>query len=63
MDEYHRELTAKNFGYLRPFVDDTPWDWHRRMLIDPFGNKLRLDEPYPRQMACGIPVACRTSKN
>lgn len=43
--EYHRELTAKNYRYYRPGLDDAPWDAKVMEVGDPFGNKLRFSEP------------------
>jgi len=44
LEELHRELAAKDYGYLRPGVEATPWGSKGMELIDPFGNRLRLDE-------------------
>ena len=44
LDEYHREISAKGYGYLRPGLEKT---FHNSMcmeVIDPFGNRLRFDE-------------------
>lgn len=43
--EYHRELTAKNYRYYRPGLEDAPWDAKVMQVGDPFGNKLRFSEP------------------
>lgn len=40
----HEELSGKNYGYLRPGIERTPWGSMCMELIDPFGNRLRLDE-------------------
>lgn len=45
VEEFHRELTAKNYGYLRPGLDRTEWNTLAVNLIDPFGNKIRFNEP------------------
>ena len=44
LEEYHHEITAKGYGYLRPGIERT--FHHSRCLevIDPFGNRLRFDE-------------------
>ena len=40
---FHQELTAKNYKYAKPVIQDLPWG--RTMeVIDPFGNKLRFCE-------------------
>jgi hypothetical protein len=44
LQEFHREVSAKGYGYLRPGIEKT---FHNSLcveLIDPFGNRLRLDE-------------------
>ena len=45
IDELHRELTAKNYKYYRPGIDETEWGTRCMYLIDPFGNKLSFNEP------------------
>lgn len=40
IDAYHRELIAKQYGYARPGVDDTPWGSRDMSVKDPFGNRL-----------------------
>ena len=42
--EFHAEITAKNYKYLRPGVQRTPWNTWAMDLLDPFGNKLRFNE-------------------
>ena len=40
---FHSELTAKNYKYAKPALQNLPWG--RMMeLIDPFGNKIRFCE-------------------
>lgn len=36
----HAELTAKQFKYARPSLDDTPWGTRDMSVKDPFGNRL-----------------------
>jgi catechol 2,3-dioxygenase-like lactoylglutathione lyase family enzyme len=43
--EFHAEITAKNYKYLRPGINRTPWNTWALDLLDPFGNKLRFNEP------------------
>jgi catechol 2,3-dioxygenase-like lactoylglutathione lyase family enzyme len=45
VEEFHRELTQKNYGYLRPGLDKTPWKTLCVNVIDPFGNTIRFNEP------------------
>jgi len=40
IDAYHAELTAKEYGYARPGIDDTPWGSRDMSVKDPFGNRL-----------------------
>ena len=42
---YHRELTARNYRYNKPGLEDAPWDAKVMQVSDPFGNKLRFSEP------------------
>jgi catechol 2,3-dioxygenase-like lactoylglutathione lyase family enzyme len=42
--ELHRELTQKQYGYMRPGLDDSGWGSKCMEVIDPFGNRLRFDE-------------------
>jgi uncharacterized glyoxalase superfamily protein PhnB len=41
---YHQELAGKRYAYLRPGMERTGWGSMCMELIDPFGNRLRLDE-------------------
>jgi catechol 2,3-dioxygenase-like lactoylglutathione lyase family enzyme len=45
VEEFHRELTAKNYGYLRPGLERTDWNTLCVNVIDPFGNMIRFNEP------------------
>jgi len=45
IDDYHRELSAKNYRYNKPGIQDAPWDARVMELSDPFGNRLRFSEP------------------
>ncbi|PYP91069.1 MAG: glyoxalase/bleomycin resistance/extradiol dioxygenase family protein [Candidatus Angelobacter sp. Gp1-AA117] len=45
IEEFHRELTARNYGYLRPGLDQTPWNTRCVNVTDPFGNHIRFNEP------------------
>lgn len=44
LDRLHEELAAKQYSHLRPGIEETPWGSRCMELIDPFGNRLRLDE-------------------
>ena len=42
--EYHEELSAKNYRYLRPGIEMQPWNAKCMEVIDPFGNRIRFNE-------------------
>lgn len=42
---YHAELSAKNYRYNKPGLEDAPWDAKVMEVSDPFGNRLRFSEP------------------
>jgi uncharacterized glyoxalase superfamily protein PhnB len=42
--ELHTELTAKNYGYYRPGLETTFYGALQLRLLDPFGNRIILDE-------------------
>jgi hypothetical protein len=44
IDEFHREITSRNYGYLRPGVEQTFYDTKCMEVIDPFGNWIRFNE-------------------
>jgi catechol 2,3-dioxygenase-like lactoylglutathione lyase family enzyme len=44
VQEFHRELGQKSYSRLRPGVERTPWGSLCMELLDPFGNRLKLDE-------------------
>lgn len=44
IDEFHQELAAKNYGYLRPGLERTFYDAKCVEVIDPFGNRIRFNE-------------------
>ena len=44
VDELHREVTAKNYRYMRPGIVREPWNAKVMGVIDPFGNRIRLSE-------------------
>jgi uncharacterized glyoxalase superfamily protein PhnB len=44
LQAYHDELSAKEYRYLRPGIQDQPWGTRELTLVDPFGNQLRLNE-------------------
>jgi len=44
IDEFHREITAKKYKYLRPGIETMPWNARMMQVIDPFGNRIRFSE-------------------
>lgn len=39
IDAFHAEISAKNYRYARPGINDQPWG--REVVVgDPFGNRL-----------------------
>jgi hypothetical protein len=44
IEELHREITAKGYGYLRPGLEKTFHDSLGMQVTDPFGNRIRFDE-------------------
>jgi Glyoxalase superfamily protein len=46
--DYHREITAKGYGYMRPEIERTPWNADVIEVTDPVGNRLRFNEDLPK---------------
>jgi hypothetical protein len=44
LEEFHREITAKNYGYLRPGIERTFYNALCVEVTDPFGNRIRFNE-------------------
>ena len=44
LDAFHAEVTAKNYKYLRPGIEDAPWGARVMTVIDPFSNRIRFRE-------------------
>jgi uncharacterized glyoxalase superfamily protein PhnB len=44
IDDYHRELTAKDYRYAKPGIENAAWDARVLRVTDPFGNKLTFNE-------------------
>ncbi len=47
IDAFHREITSRNYPYLRPGIETAPWHAKVMEVIDPFGNRLRFNEDLP----------------
>lgn len=44
IDQFHREITARQYGYLRPGVEQTFYGAKCMQVTDPFGNRIRFNE-------------------
>lgn len=42
--DFHREITSKGYGYLKPGLGPSGHGTIEVCLIDPFGNSLRINE-------------------
>jgi catechol 2,3-dioxygenase-like lactoylglutathione lyase family enzyme len=42
--DYHAEISARNYGYLRPGVESRDWTEAEMTVTDPFGNRIRFGE-------------------
>jgi len=48
LDDYHRDITAKGYGFMRPGIESTFHNSRCMTVIDPFGNRIRFDESLDR---------------
>lgn len=44
LEDFHREISSKNYKYLRPGIETTFYDAKCVEVIDPFGNHIRFNE-------------------
>jgi Glyoxalase superfamily protein len=44
IEEFHREITSKNYKYLRPGIEMTFYDAKCIQVIDPYGKRIRFNE-------------------
>ena len=49
IDAYHREVTAKDYRYYKPGIEDEPWGARAMKVTDPFGNRLLFAEPIAKK--------------
>jgi catechol 2,3-dioxygenase-like lactoylglutathione lyase family enzyme len=42
--DYHAEISARSYRYLRPGVERRDWTDAEMTVIDPFGNRIRFGE-------------------
>jgi hypothetical protein len=45
--DYHAELAAKNYRYMRPGLERQPWGATTVTVYDPFSNHITFSEPSP----------------
>lgn len=48
LHDFHAELTAKNYKYFRPGIDDWGFGFEVMAIKDPFGNAIRFAERISR---------------
>lgn len=46
LDDFHREITATGYRFMRPGIEPAPWNARAMEVIDPFGNRLRFSEDH-----------------
>ena len=46
LEAYHREITAKGYRFMRPGLEVALWNARVMEVTDPFGNRLRFNEPF-----------------
>ncbi len=44
LDAFHAEIMAHNYPYLRPGIEEAPWNARVMTVTDPFGNSIRFSE-------------------
>ena len=42
--DYHAEINARGYRYLRPGVESRDWAEAEMTVTDPFGNRIRFGE-------------------
>jgi catechol 2,3-dioxygenase-like lactoylglutathione lyase family enzyme len=47
LDALHAQLTAANYQYAKPGIENMPWDSRELTVHDPFGNRLVFVEVAP----------------
>lgn len=45
VEAFHKELASKEYRYMRPGLETSPWKTLETGVIDPFGNLIRFCEP------------------
>jgi len=54
LDDFHREITARDYGDLRPGVERTFYGARCMEAIDPFGNRIRFNERLPNHATASV---------
>jgi hypothetical protein len=44
LEEFHHELTAKQYRYMRPGLEPTEWGTREVTVYDPFANRIVFRE-------------------
>ncbi len=44
IEDYHKELHAKDYEFAKPGIEDKPWDARAMDIRDPFGNRVFFNE-------------------
>jgi catechol 2,3-dioxygenase-like lactoylglutathione lyase family enzyme len=44
LDAFHAEITAKDYRYMKPGIQHTPWNTRDMGVIDPVGNHITFSE-------------------
>lgn len=44
LDEFHAEITATDYRYMRPGIEIMPWNARTVKITDPFGNRIVFSE-------------------
>ena len=52
LDAFHAEISGRGYGFMRPGIEDAPWDARMMQVIDPFGNRIRFSEAKGRAAPC-----------
>ena len=45
LEDFHREITAKGYRFMRPGIEPAPWGENIVEVTDPFGNRIRFCGP------------------
>lgn len=45
LEALHQELTSRNDTFQKPELETAPWNARVLTVADPFGNRLRFNEP------------------